>query len=300
MAAVDAAHEPPEPLRDPSVPVEELLRNVWGRLNEKNEHFVGVIVGREGIGKSLTAIKLGWLLDPNFSADNVIFRVQTLLELLRDEDYQAGDVYILDEAGVSFGSRTWQDRAQRLANQALQLIRDHNIGLIFTLPRLGEFDSMTQGRLHAYFEITDKEPDEYVEGRWKWVDPDRGDTTGKVYKKYPRTDRGNRVTKFGFRPPPDEIIGPYNERKDEFQKETYDQAIEELSEDGPDDKTRSATDIADEILANEGVEPYINEINNGSQRVLDKNLIGAEYDLSHRKRKEVKSLLSTEVDGDVV
>lgn len=295
-----AAVEPPAELREPTQPVEVVLRRIWDRMHERNEHFMAAIVGREGSGKSLTAIKLGDLLDPRFGPENVLFEPKGLLELLRDGSYQPGDIYVLDEAGVGFGSRTWQDRSQRLANQALQLIRDHNIGVVFTLPRLGELDSQTQGRLQAFYEIDEKEPGEYVAGRWKWIDPDRSDTTGKIYKKYPRTKRGNRITEIRFEPPSASIVGPYQERKREFQEEVYNQAIEELSDDVGDEDDRSPSDIAGDILSNEGVGEYIREFNGGAQRVLDKDRIGAAYDLSKSERKEVKSLLMSEVDADVM
>lgn len=301
MATADHRRKLPDGLQEPlEQPAEQVLRRVWNRLHQRNEHFMGVVVGREGSGKSLTAIKLANLLDSNFSADNVLFRPEELLVMLRDEKYEPGDFYVLDEAGVGFGNRTWQDRAQRLANQALQLIRDHNIGVIFTLPRLGELDSQTQGRLQAFYEIDEKVVDEYVEGRWKWIDPDRSATTGKIYKKYPRTDDGARITKIRFEPPPASIIGTYQERKRAFQQEIYNQAIEELTDDTGDEDSRSPNDIADEILSDEGAEEYIREFNGGTQRVLDKDRIGATYELSKSERKEVKSLLMSEVDDDVM
>ena len=46
-----------------------------------------------------TAIKLGSLLDEQFSADQVLFDAEELLELLRDEEYREGGVYVLDEGG---------------------------------------------------------------------------------------------------------------------------------------------------------------------------------------------------------
>jgi len=157
-----------------------LLDQVWQRMNERNEHFVGVFVGREGSGKSLTAIKVAEMVDPRFDPDeNIFFQLDNFLEVLANEEYTAGDVFVLDEAGVQLGNRTWQDRAQVLANQALQLIRDHNVGLIFTLPRLSELDKQARGRLQLMFEITAKNEGQYVKVRPKMLDPDRTGTTGK-------------------------------------------------------------------------------------------------------------------------
>lgn len=287
----------PEHLREPhDMPVQMVLRKVWGRLNELNEHFVMAIVGREGVGKSYTAVKLGTLLDDEFTHDQVFFRAEEFLKLLRDEEYREGAVYVLDEAGVSFGKRTWQDRAQRVANQALQLIRSHNVGLIFTLPRLGELDSQTEGRLQAFYEIVDKEPEEYVEGKWKWIDPDRSNSTGTIYKKYPRTRWGNRVRRIEFTPPPDDVVKPYEERKKKFQREVYDEAIGELGDgagetaDEDDDDDMSLKDIAAEIQS-DGVERFVTTHAVNNSRYVDKDLIQVEYELSLREARRVKKLV---------
>jgi len=205
---------------------------------------------------------------------------------------------------VSFGNRSWQDRARVLANQALQLIRDHNVGLLFSLPRLGELDSQTQGRLQAFFEITEKNEGEHIRGKWKWVDPDRTDTTGEIYKKFPKTESGERIKRVGFTPPATNLIGPYQAEKDDFQDEVYDEAIGKLEDatDGGDDgdSRDKAEQIADEILENEGVRRYLKPINNGAQTVLDKQKIKSEHGVGDRRAKQVKSRLMEEIDVDVM
>lgn len=298
---------PPEALRKPNKQHEAwILRRIWDRLNERNEHFMGCIVGREGSGKSFTALRIASEIDPDFSADNVIFDVEELLKILRDGDHSPGDVYVLDEAGVSLGRRTWQDRGQVLANQALQLIRSHNLGLIFTLPRLSELDSQTQGRLQAFYEIIDKEDDEYVSGKWKWFDPDRTDTTGTVYKKFPRRIVNGvqlRVTDLRFAPPPAEIVEPYEERKGEFQERVYDETLAELGEGGGDDEEENTSDpeeIASDILDQNAIEDYIFPINGGAQEVLDKEAIAQDYQIGTTRAARVKKMLLAEVDRDVM
>ena len=108
-----AATSPPERLQKPNENhTLWLLRRIWDRINEKNEHFMGCVVGREGSGKSYTAVKIANMIDPSFNADRVIFDVTELLKTLRDGDHEPGQFYVLDESGVQFGVRTWQDRAQ--------------------------------------------------------------------------------------------------------------------------------------------------------------------------------------------
>lgn len=290
----------PEPLQSPpkgpSGHVPWLLSRIWTRINRQNEHFMGVIVGQEGSGKSYTALKIAREIDPTFTAGRVIFDITDLLRVLKDGDHQPGQFYVLDEAGVQLGNRTWQDRGQILANQALQLIRSHNLGLLFTLPRLGELDSQAQGRLQAFMEMTDKKDGEYVAGKWKWMDPDRADQTGEIYKKFPRRRRGKtevRVTSVSFTPPSDDIVEPYEETKAEFQEEFYEETIEALEdaeEDSDADDGMSVKEVATEI-ASDGISQFINRHGQTQQPYINKELIRAEYELPHSDARAVKSLL---------
>jgi len=288
-----------------------LLNRIWDRMNIRNEHFVGVFVGREGSGKSLTAIKVAETLDPRFSADeNIFFKLDNFLEVLANEEYTAGDVFVLDEAGVQLGNRTWQDRAQVLANQALQLIRDHNVGLIFTLPRLSELDKQARGRLQLMFEIVRKNPDQHVVVQPKRLEPDRSGTTGKVYKKYPRREGSptttgigakRKVTRIKLTPPSDGVTGTYQQRKSEFQTERYEEAIDELRDvDEESDKPESPTEVAEAIKSDEGVEAHIEEYNNGTQVVLDWRSIANAYQMGETSAKRAKQMLMDEVDDDVM
>ena len=293
--------KPPAELQEPHRNhAARILRQCWDRMNEANEHFVLAIVGREGSGKSHTAIKIGSLLDEGFTPDQVLFDAAELLELLRDEEYREGGVYVLDEAGVSFGARTWQDRAQVKANQALQLIRSHNIGLIFTLPRLGELDSQTRGRLHAFYEITRKVPGEHVTGKWKWISPDRSGITDEIYQRFPRTAGGDRIKWVAFEPPVDALVEPYEEQKQEFQTHQYEAALDELEEDDDDgDGGRVRPDeIAESILDNGDVDEYIRDINNGAQTILDKDMIKSRWGVGAPKAREAKTILMRELDRD--
>jgi len=263
---------------------------------------MATLVGREGSGKSHTAIRMAYELDPTFLTDQIIYDVVDLLRRLSSGEHSQGDVFVLDEAGVSLGRRTWQDRGQVLANEALQLIRSHNLGLFFTVPRLSELDSQTVGRLHAFYEIVDKVDGKHVSGKWKWLDPDRTDQTGKIYRKYPRRRKNGqtlRITRLKFCPPRPGLVEQYEAEKEEFQSNFYEEVLEELSDEGDDDNDgRKPKDIAVEILADDSLEEYVMAYNNGAQKVIDKDLIAAEYDLGIRRAKTVKKILQKEVEDN--
>jgi len=278
-----------------------LLREVWNRLNAQNEHWMHVILGEEGSGKSHTAIRIAEMIDPDFGIDQIIFDPASLLQRLRNGDYSAGDVFLIDEAGVSMGKRTWHDSGQVKLNQARQLIRNHNVGCIFTLPRLGELDSQTQGRLQSYLELSKKVPGRYVAGRWRSMDPDRTDRTGEIYRRTPEVHE-TRIPQVAFTPPKNqELVNKYEDEKADFQARFYDEAISELGDgdtgDG-DDEERVTDTVIKKILSNGGPEEYLRDINNGAQTVLDRQQIEQQYDIGARRSKRVKKALINDMNRD--
>jgi ABC-type dipeptide/oligopeptide/nickel transport system ATPase component len=249
------------------------------------------LVGEEGSGKSMTAIQIAQQLDNEFTADRVIFDVQELLERLKDDAYERGQAFVLDEAGVSLGRRTWQDRAQVLANQALQLIRSHNLALIFTLPSLSELDSQAVSRLQAYLKLEEKKDGKYVEGPWYYIQTDRSDNDRGNYTPKPRVPENGtdaRIDSLRFSPPSGDVVDDYLEKKRQHQKETYQEAVEALSDDDEQEQELTPKQVATDIMENDPSK-YVGD-NHGTP-FIEKSLIGVDYELGRTKTKRVKKLL---------
>ncbi len=266
----------------------------------ENEHFMAVIVGREGSGKSHTGIKIAETVDPSFDAERVMFDPATFLRRLKQwkkDNETQGKMVVIDEAGVGVGVRTWHDKAQIRLNQVLQIIRDENMGVIFTLPRLEELDSQTKGRLHAFIEMTEKNEGEWVKAKWLEWDPTR-DGRNKIYREYPtHTVNGVKQTikRLCLSPPSEEIVQAYEERKSEFQAEQYADALDEMEEDVDDEQ--SVKEIAVEV-ANENLEQFVSSHTQNGRAYINKNLLRANYDLSHSDANAVKSLLDQRFDSE--
>jgi len=293
--------QPPKPLRqlDPTQYLGRIVRQkMWRRMNVENQHFMAAIVGREGTGKSHSALTLSRLVDPDFSAEDVYFDPQDLLRAFDSDEYGRGDMIVLDEAGVGLGNRSWYDKEQILLNQTLQTVRDDNMGVIFTLPRLEELDSQTIGRLHAFVEMMDVHPDEgWAETKWKNINLTR-DGRGKEYKKYTRLNVNGvrkRITRCAIAAPPADLVEAYEDRKEAFKAELYEEAIGAYDdeEDGADEPTPS--EVADEIVAGD-VSEYISEHGGNGRRYVDQELIRADYGLSHRDSKAAKKIIERTTD----
>jgi hypothetical protein len=260
-------------------------------MNRDNQHFMGVIVGREGFGKSHSALSIAKAVDPGFSAEDVFFDPKGLLEAFQSEDYGTGDMIVLDEAGVGLGKRTWYEKEQVLLNQTLQTVRDDNMGVLFTLPRLSELDSQTIGRLHAFLEMTEVRKDEgYALAKWKNVDPARGDRAKTYYKysevRFDGVPYDLKQIKIGQ--PPADLVSAYEENKEAFKDELYEEAIK--AQETEPDKERDPSEIADEIDRS-GLENVVREHGRTGEPIVDKDLVRAQFGISHADARTVKSLI---------
>ena len=295
--------QPPPMLRNHggSVSARVLRRYIWRRMYIENEHFMGVIVGREGSGKSHTALSICRKVDPSFDADRVFFDPADLVEAFRGDELGEGNMVMLDEAGVGLGNRSWYEKEQVLLNQTLQTVRDENMGVLYTLPRLSELDSQTVGRLHSLLAMQEKHVDEgWAEVSWKNIDVTREDTNGKVYKKYPRMEvdgRKSRVTSIGIRKPDEDLAAAYEERKAEFKDELYEEVLE-----AHEDTTEEAVepdDVVEEVLENDRVDEFVSHHGHTGRAYVDKDLLADEFDLSVRKSGVAKKKIEKQVEiGD--
>ena len=300
--ATEKQPAPPPALRNHAgqSPTVKLLRQkIWRRMNRENQHFMGVIVGREGFGKSHSALSIAKAVDPRFTAEDVYFDPKGLLEAFQSEDYGTGDMIVLDEAGVGLGNRTWYEKGQVLLNQTLQTVRDDNMGVLFTLPRLSELDSQTIGRLHAFLEMTEVRKEQgYALAKWKNVDPARGDRAKTYYKyselRFDGVPYDLKHIKIGK--PPAGLVEAYEARKESFKEGLYEEAIEAQDPDDGSDK-QSPQDIADEVLADERVDEFISAHGQTGRKYVDKDLLRAEYGLSHSDANAAKKLLEKQADA---
>lgn len=293
---MSTAPRPPAPLRADNQTAWVLRHYVWKRCVDRNEHFMGAVVGREGSGKSHTALKIGELVDPHFSAERVMFDPTAFVERFRDSDLGAGDVVILDEAGVGMGNRSWYEKEQVLLNQVLQTVRDENMAALFTLPALSELDSQTRNRLIAFLELTEKVEGEYVRGKFKRLEIDRGPDCRGIYKKFPRRRVNGRKIKLksiAFTPPSRSLVEDYEERKQAFKKQLYSEYL-----DADDDEEATETDLrklASQVVGDR-VEEYVERHAMNKMPYINSDLLALDYDLSKSDAKTVKSLIQQQID----
>lgn len=280
---------------------QRLIRDyIWKPAVRQNDWTAFAVVGREGSGKSLTTASILQACDPTFNVDRTHFEPVPFLKDIADGPDRPGVSVMGDEFGVGFGKRTWHDREQIEANQALQTARDDNRIVGVTVPRLEELDSQLQGRLHLFLETTQKNPENYVELKFKVIDPSR-DGANKEYKKGPKYHIGDdyKIPKIRIGMPDSDYVAAYEEKKAAFKGELYDRVIERFEgafeEEENGDEPTSPKDIAERISAEDKVDQFIGKHGQTGRKFVNKDLLRAEYELSHSDAKAVKAYLEKSV-----
>jgi len=183
-------------------------------------------------------------------------------------------------------------------NQTLQTVRDDNMGVLFTLPRLEELDSQTIGRLHAFVEMLDVNPGEgWASAKWKNINLTR-DGRSKTYKKYTRLNVGGvkkRITRFAVTAPPDDLVDAYEGRKEAFKEQLYEDAIAAYDEGNKDSQELEPDDVVETVIEEDRVDEFVSHHGQTGRAYVDKDLLADEFGLSVRKSNVAKKKIEQSV-----
>lgn len=201
-----------------------------------NQHSTVTTNGRTGSGKSLANLSLGYSYgckvakkmggewEDYFNLDNIgiitadeVYRVMQI-----DKKYS---FLLLDDCAVLWSSRKWQSTENNILNDILQTFRTDNTLLAMTLPSNFLIDKVPRSLVHYQIEM---------------VTPffERGITIGKVFKvvykhrlnktyqEYMRSKTGTKLVRHSFPLPPDSILLPYNEKRNQIAKDLKSERLE--------------------------------------------------------------------------
>ena len=176
----------------------------------KNRNLIALFIGDTGSGKSLSAIRLGELVDPGFAVERIVFTVKDFLALV-NSDLPPGSVIVFDDAGLGINARLWQEMSARVFGMLTQGFRYKQILTFITVPDETFIERQSRKLVHIRFEATD------VQGLMKPkllsrnpFDPER------PFAKYPRIHRGlSEITikTVRFRLPSGELREKYEAKK---------------------------------------------------------------------------------------
>ena len=201
-----------------------LLQWIRNRI-KKNRNLIALFIGDTGSGKSLSSIRLAERVDPNFSADRIVFTVKDFLDLV-NSGLPAGSVIVFDDAGLGINARLWQEMSARVFGMLTQGFRYKQILTFITVPDETFIERQSRKLVHIRFESTD------VQGMMKMkllsrntFDPEH------PLGKFPRIHRGISeiiVKMVKFHLPSDDLREKYEAKKKEYMESRFKEFQEEL------------------------------------------------------------------------
>ena len=196
----------------------EKSKSVWLlqwflRRLKKNQNAIVVFTGGTGSGKSLSAIRLGELLDPDFNVSRIVFTVKDFLNLV-NSNLKSGSVIIFDDAGLGINAREWRSKHAMVFGMLTQGFRYKQIITIITVPSLGFIEKQSRKLVHLIFESTD------VQGmpKPKLVSENPFNPDYSL-KKYPTIQRGYddiKICGIKFKLPSQDLIKSYENAKAQY------------------------------------------------------------------------------------
>lgn len=226
------------------------IRYLRNRI-KKNQNFLGCFIGQTGTGKSYSAISFKELLEDGIlNGEDVFMKSTDFIKRLVDGNLKPGTVLVWDEAGKDLNSKQWQNKANKVINVVFQIFRRENIIVLFTLPYFSFLDADARKLVHGMFETQgiDKKTNE---SKIKPLLIQTNQETGKMYKKYLRViDNGSLVPvqRMRFPLPNKEFIKYYEDKKERFSKDVYQEAYNSLMQlEGKTNGLKQLTPIQEDV-----------------------------------------------------
>ncbi|PYB68147.1 hypothetical protein DMB44_05350 [Thermoplasma sp. Kam2015] len=129
-----------------------ILRWIHQRRIEKRPINV-VFIGQPGSGKSYGALSLAYLVDRNFTVDNVVFSIPEFLKILNSRP-PPGTVIVFDEAGQGIDSQEWQSKELILFGKVSETMRYRNLIVFYTVPSLPSITKRSRELIQLVLEAT--------------------------------------------------------------------------------------------------------------------------------------------------
>jgi hypothetical protein len=290
-------HVPDNAPERPANPI--LERRAWAKMWLEDNNTLWSVVGDTGDGKSFASLRIGEVLDPNFSIDNVAFDIVEFIEKVVDDSYGRGSVIVLEEGSVEASSYDWHSDSNRVFAKILDTWRHQNRMGIINLPNFQALEKGARRRTKGIVKMQHAAPwRDYSQA--KFYDSKYGNIEDKFTTPFPTID-GKVRKHIRFSMPSDELVEEYEQAKEEYTGNLNEELLEQLLADQEEQeaKDRGPQEIAQEIVDEGRAEDYVETANNG-QTYIKQEYIEMDYDVGGRKGKKAKAALERMIDKEKV
>lgn len=219
----------------------------------KNKNFIAAVTGETGSGKTYSCIRLGELLDPEFTVDNIVFTCNQFMDLINGTTKQLdkGAVIVWDEMQVAMSHLDFRSVQAMVINYLLQTFRHRNLILLIATPNFSFLNASTRKLVHSRMETVGIDENEKICSLKPFL-IQINQKSGKIYEKYLRA----RDTRHGIFPveyldldlASKELIKAYEEKKDNFTVDLNKDIAETLRKLTEKEPPKSLTQKQEDIL----------------------------------------------------
>jgi len=278
---------------------EAYLRDIHRKVHDKKFSYLSTMTGRHRVGKSVSAVSFGDLLDPTFTPnmeERVVYTPEAFSEAVRSlfEQKIIGGVVVWDEANLGLSSRDWYTQANKHINFTVQAFGFMRPIVFFVTQDVTFIDSQPRKLFHSFLEV-DRTNNQYNTIRPYQVNINK--RTGKMFFPSPRLGLSRhgkgriiKVKTLRLMKPPKNLMDRYNKhsikKKEQLLKEN-DEIIQHQKAKSMDAKRRdrlSDEEIIDHVIAERNNPVFMN--NRGE---FNENTIANEFKVTYRKAKYLKA-----------
>jgi len=203
----------------------------------KNKNCLIMVVGSTGSGKSYACLRCAELLQPSFSIKHAYFNLQDLYKDIDNKVLKMGDVIILEEIGVSAGSRKWQSKGNISFSEVVQTFRTLKLIVFINLPMRYMADSHIRSLMHGLWTMQSIDQDKciaYIKPFVLQFNSRSRSERDSCYEKYLRIKKKNDwgfeseepVKSIGFKKPSNHLIVEYEKKKEAFVRKLVQSKLE--------------------------------------------------------------------------
>lgn len=186
----------------------QLINAYWKRREAENRNLNIIFAGKMGGGKSYAGLSTGNYLNKNYDLGNVTFEIQDFIS--RVQTQPKGSVIILDEGGVSAGSKDSMTIASKSLSKTIQSTRYLQLITIYNVPNLNFIDKSVRLMCDLIF---DHEAD-MRQGEFRVSVPELSED-GKEIELTPLRMDGKIIQSVYFPLPPPYLVQDYEVRRKE-------------------------------------------------------------------------------------
>jgi len=108
------------------------LRKGYKKVTEGDQDRIYCVTGREGLGKSTLAMQLAYVVDQNFTLDNIVFTANQFEERIKKA--KRFEAIIFDEAFSGLSSKGAISKENKRLVRLLMMCRQRNLFIFIVLP----------------------------------------------------------------------------------------------------------------------------------------------------------------------